>query len=27
MKMKEIEEHYSTEIRELPADLEFLQKF
>lgn len=26
MKMKEIEEHYSTEIRELPADLVFLQK-
>jgi superfamily II DNA/RNA helicase len=27
MKMKEIEEHYSTEIRELPSDLGFLQKF
>ena len=27
MKMKEIEEHYSTEIRELPSDLVFLQKF
>jgi translation initiation factor 4A len=26
-KMKEIEEHYSTEIRELPSDLGFLQKF
>ena len=26
-KIKEIEEHYSTEIQELPATLEFLQKF
>jgi len=26
VKMKEIESHYSTEIKELPGDLEFLQK-